>query len=162
MIRLSRAIALVAFVTSGAPPLLAQGGAFNPLAPSVGLLSCQSLPPTDADSASVVLHVTDSSSVVPMRESVIAYDSVGTPLFMTVSAREKTGDDRKHALVIRFEPVRRGARMLIGADGEPDSTFRPDPTVSAPDLPPGATPLMTSEIIRARDLAVWVWARRCK
>lgn len=154
--------------------LNAQARKFDPLVlPNGGPMACRSFPVTPADSAAIVLDIADDGPGQRGRESVAAYDSLGTPLYILVTASEGTPAalTRMHIVAMRFMPVSSGARITVASDG----TIVADTTAGARDaepgsvplprsgggLPPGAKLLADSETVQVRRLAGWFWDHRC-
>lgn len=124
--------------------------------PGTAPLLCRSIPVGRADSASFVYQFLDRQAERG-RESVVAFDSLGTPLYMTVFAPVRSAGThqwRTYAIALRFVPIALGDRLLL-------------PSVAQPDTPvshekPELETLSTTDLANAKTLAEWFWARRCK
>lgn len=123
------------------------------LAPPRPVMMCQSLPPTPEDSAAVVLQFLDGVERPLPRKSLVAFDSAGTPLYATIIAAQSTpdGGHTVHGVGVRFFGADRGGTRVIASRGPRDSVATRADSVSLTD----------AEVARARELAVWLWNRRC-
>lgn len=140
-------------------------GPFDALGPPVGQrMLCHPIPVTPADSAAVLLRFLDGRDELEPRETMIAYDSAGAPLYITVFAGEVTssGQKRIHAIAARLGAGAFGDRSTLGdttGGGEMGLVERRN---SALGPVPGSTPLTESEIARARFLAARLWDLSCR
>src|SRR5258706_4071985 len=135
---------------------------FGLLSPPVGPLLCHSLRATPADSARFIVRFVDGTDLVAGRQTIVAYDSTGTPLYMAIRANDSVAPTTKiHAISVRFVPERRGLWVVVeeGPDGR---ILRRGKTGELTHVPPQGPDLLTEgEISHARDLALWFWNHRC-
>lgn len=156
----SLAVALIALAIA-APAVQAQAGADDPFSipTTAGSVLCRAIPASPADSAHVLIHFEDSVASFPERERVVAFDSLGLPLYLTLRAvaSPREGAGVVHAFMIRFHPFSGGARSSLAAEGEPVSKENPQSAGKPADW----IDLSPQEVERARKLAVYTWDRRC-
>lgn len=154
---------LVACVALFARVLGAQGnGEFDPLGVPGATLICRPIPVEPADSAAFEFEFIDGSDLGAQRITLLAFDSVGTPLFMMLYAPTKISSSRqrKYFFEVQFYPDRKGVRLVSG-----DETTSRDSTGSADSVKhnnPKEETLTTAEIAHAKVLAEWFWTHRCK
>lgn len=156
----SQRMILAAFVTlhTGVASAQASTG-FDPLNIPGPTLVCRSIPVDPADSAAFAFEYIDGSDPTGTRISLVAFDSVGAPIFMMVHAptTNANGERRMHVVAAQFLPKRVGGRVVITA---------PAPMGGAADSvalrKPAETTLTDAEITHAEKLAKWFWTHRCK
>ena len=107
--------------------------------PTGQVLMCRPTSPTSADSAAVMRVWLLGGE----REVYVGHDSSGSPRFMLVLERGRTGavEARRRAILVRF-----GTEGASGLRG---------------DLGPEPEWLTEPEIARAKELALWLWTHRC-
>lgn len=144
---------------------IAQGQAipFDPLAVPNAALLCHAFAAVPEDSAAFVFEYVDGPESGRSRKSAVAFDSGGTPLYMTVVApgKDALGEQQTYALALRFYPKSQGARMILPEQmtAEPPRTGRVD---SVKPSQVAEEQLNAIDIAHAQDLARWFWAHRCK
>lgn len=151
---------LIAIATRAAAQ---ENKAFDPLSPSTGqMLMCRSIAVTPADSADRIFEFREGSDPLSRRETLVAYDSVGSALYLLLSAADTLAgwDSPLHYIAIRFQPKGEGTHARIALDLAL-RTSRVQPGDSAQRLPPGVREVSSEEITRARALAQDFWSRRC-
>ena len=116
------------------------------------VFACHALEPGAADSAASILEFIDGE--VNARETLVAFDSVGVPVYMTVHMTESVPPVAvSHNVLVRFalggeylrieKPIRDGkivdeaARITLSEELSPD------------------------EMKKSQQLAVWLWDHRC-
>jgi hypothetical protein len=98
---------------------------------------------------------------VRTRRSAIAFDSVGTPLYMTLvrTTTDSLGQERKYGLVLRLYPERRGTRIIFA--NQVDGQLKKPGFDSSDGDQPREEPLTAGELSKGNTLALWFWKRRC-
>ena len=133
---------------------------FDPLVLPGTVLLCRSLPTSPADSAAFAFEYVDGGGAGVQRTSFAAFDSVGQPLYMMVSAKGQHMGFM-HNVVVRFSPKGAGERVVLHSQRPPQT-----PPVGGPDSIDRSKPVEESltdvEIARAKALAKWFWVHRCK
>jgi hypothetical protein len=134
----------------------------DPLRLPGAVLLCRSTPTGPTDSAAFVFEYVDGNGSEGQRTSFAAFDSVGEPLYMMVSApgQGARGERVTRAVVVRFIPNGLGERVVL-----PDAPTSQAPPVGGADSVTRAkasTELLTdAEVAHARVLAEWFWEHRC-
>lgn len=125
------------------------------LAMPAGAVLCRSAPVTAADSAAFILAFRDTvtaSAKSRARESTVAYDSLGRPLYMLVTVRDLAGSPPELTLfAVRLAPFRAGGRV------EPDSDLPSAASFGAPR----ESALTEADLEQAHRLATDLWMRGC-
>jgi hypothetical protein len=117
-----------------------------------GPIACRPIAVTPADSAAALLEFIDGES--RPRETLAAYDSAGTPLYMTVHVTEPPSTNSvSHSVAVRFSaggyylrverPVRSGS-VIAEAAHITDQVE-----------------LSAAEFAKSKELAIWLWDHRC-
>jgi hypothetical protein len=136
---------------------------FDPvLSPPSRIFMCRSPRPSPADSAAFVIRFADGANLASGRQTVIAYDSAGTPLYMAIRAPDSlSANMRVQVIAIRFRPDRRGVWTIMEADstGRLSSHARNGEPLHKP--PSGADLLTETEIAQSSRFAEWGWQHRC-
>jgi hypothetical protein len=140
-------------------PVGAQATAeIDPLVLPNAVLLCRAKPVTPADSAVFVFHYVDPVGTNGRRTTSIAFDSIGQPLYIVVTASQAdiNGDPLIYTVFARFFPKALGGRVNVrNQRASPTDSLVPHPVSVKQDLTNG-------DIARAKDLADWFWAHRCK
>ena len=119
-------------------------------APS-GPFACHALEATPADSAASIFEFIDGE--VNARETLAAFDSAGTPLYMTVQMTESTPPmDVSHNVLVRFRAL--GEYLRI------EKPFK-DGKLVEEFARMTNHPLTAGEMAKSEQLAVWLWDHRC-
>lgn len=154
-------LSIACFLLFCVRPLSAQGlDEYDALRlPSGPAMMCYPVTIGPADSAAAVLHLIDGDPAASPRDVMVAYDSLGNPLYLTVRARWKVdaGGALLHAVAARLAPTEHGFLVVApsaaaGAGGdEPPNQTEPVPTSLSP-----------SDLARARTLADRLWSFPCR
>ena len=159
---LNRAIMLAIGISVGGSPLCAQtSDEPDPLSQLTSPFICRSAPTTVEDSAAFVFSFLDRPASNATRRILFAFDSVGSPLYSTISLSIAGGEENRMVLlIIRLAPWSGGSRIRT-SDGHADTlgALVPEGGRSEPSTASGT--LSVRDIARVRDLGVWLWPRRC-
>lgn len=132
---------------SGAKP-------FNPFAVPTGLLLCHLLPRNPAwPQGFIVFEFEDGTLMINDRLIDAAYDSVGTPRLLVVSATEKLGGQPPimHGFSVSFPDDKPATGFHIVNSSAGGGTLEPPRDV----LPPAM-------IADSRNLLLYLWSHRCE
>lgn len=156
---------LTAFV-SGANRLGAQGdGSSDPLGLPRTSLRCQKLSTTPGSTSfgdAITLRFEEGGNFRDARVMDAAYDSVGTPIYLSVLAtRADSGSPPvTHALVARFGSAATTAGWRVRRSASDSAAFKSaESGLSA--AASALEPMSLAEASQARALALWLWSHRC-
>lgn len=123
-----------------------------------GALLCRAITSAPADSAAFLFKYAESRDSGGQRMSLVAYDSAGAPLYMTMYSptKDSIGDIRVQFVAVRFRPRRLGERVMLPTPPPAGSTDSVRPAISA------AATLSEAEISHVEKLANSFWMHRCK
>lgn len=125
------------------------------LAIPAGAVLCRPVQVTPTDSATFILKFRDTVTAAPKsraRESTVAYDSLGRPLYMLVTIEDLAGSPPELTLFsVRLAPFRLGVRV------EPDSDLPSAASFGAPR----ERALTEADLEQAHRLATDLWTRGC-
>lgn len=158
-------IAIACSVLLAGPASAQSVDAFDPLGPPVGqTMLCYPISISASDSAAVLLRFLDGRDESQLRETMMAYDSSGIPLYFTVLAHEMTssGKTRTHAVAGRLSPNAFGVRSVVGDTSGGGQIAISESRDSLPKLVPGSTLLTAAELSRAGALAARLWTFPCR
>lgn len=131
----------------------------DPLALPTQIMMCRSLPTTPADSGASALQFVDGADPLSSGRRIgVAYDSLGAPRFLLVLAPHgnMSGGGYVRAVAVRFGQPEEGYSGVLGeAASLPDNG-----QFGSTDLRQRIR-LTEAEVSQARELARWLWARRC-
>lgn len=137
---------------------------FDPLGLPGSVLLCRSMPVTPRDSAAFVFQYLDGSGSEATRNSFAAFDSVGKPLYMMLSAEGagSRGELQRKMVVVRFFAQKSTGGILVIPDplspeGRP---VVPGDSTARPKVP--QQPLTDEDVVHAKALAEWYWTHRCR
>jgi hypothetical protein len=117
----------------------------------VGPFACREIKTSPADSAASILEFIDGEANA--RETLVAYDSAGLPLYMTVQMTESSPSiDVSHNVVVRFKAL--GEYLRIEKPFK-DGKFVEEAARFTDD------PLTANEMMKSEQFAVWLWNHRC-
>ncbi len=138
----------------------------DPLSLPGAVIMCRAMRPTPADSASFVYQYIDPRGGLDQRTSVVAFDSLGKPVYIAISdpGSDSTTDRLVDQLAVRFSPFAAGERVILSVRREPPPTLGGDSGSASgkkPDPDIRKLVLTDPELTRARSLADWFWTRRC-
>lgn len=153
---------LIACLLSCAGNVNAQSSlALEQLLTPKGSLLCHSIRTDPADSVAHLFQFIDGNDSLNRRTSMIAFDSAGAPLHMMVSVpgNDSKQERKTYVFAVQFFPTSQGGRLVV-----PDRTALPitakTDTVSRAEAIEET--LTAAEVARAKALADWFWARRCR
>ena len=135
---------------------------YTQLNPPGRVYACRAPQPTAKDSAAFVLRIVDNADFVSGRQTVAAYDSAGTPLYIAIRAPDTlSANPRLHVIAIRFRPQPRGVWTVIEGDSTGRLTHHARNGQPVHTPPSGADLVTPDEISRAAEFADWAWRHRC-
>ena len=141
---------------------MAQGVVLDAFAKPTGMILCVGARPEPADSASIVYDVSDEAPGVDARETRVGYDSLGTPVFLSILATTQRADSAyAEAYIVRFTRPE-AAVYTIGAGplSSPVSGRERVPLES--EFKMVKSRMTELDLTRARDFAKEFWTRRCQ
>jgi hypothetical protein len=112
----------------------------------VGPIMCRPVDITAADSAASVLEFVDGE--VSARETLVAFDSSGVPLYMTVQMTE-------------FLPPVSVSHNVIGEYLRIEKPFKDGKVIDEAARITSNEGLTSDEMTKSEQLAVWLWNHRC-
>lgn len=132
--------------SAGAGPEAQTVGEFDPFAPLDGMLMCRLDSLTAEDRAAGVAVAVDMAD--SFREFMVAFDSAGNPLGLTLYAIRGPDPQRArgYAFVLRFAP---------------DGALLEAVAAEMPPNPPQERDVTADEAQRARQFGQMIWQRRC-
>lgn len=154
-------IACLAFYARSASAQVTMG--VDPLSIPKGTLLCHSVRTDPADSTAFLFQYIDGNDSIRKRLSMIGFDSVGTPLYMMVSAPAESarGERLTYVFTVQFFPKAQGGR-LISFDEASSQIEGEKGADSVAHRKPIEETLTDAEVAHARVLAEWFWIRRCE
>ena len=118
----------------------------------VGPIMCRPVDITAADSAASVLEFVDGE--VSARETLVAFDSSGVPLYMTVQMTEFLPPvSVSHNVLVRFRVI--GEYLRI------EKPFKDGKVIDEAARITSNEGLTSDEMTKSEQLAVWLWNHRC-
>lgn len=141
---------------------LSQGVSFDAFAKPHGMILCQGVRPQPSDSATIVYEVSDEATGIDARETRVGYDSIGTPVFLSVLATTQSADSAyAKVYLLRFSHPKAGA-ITIGSGplSKPAGSLVAVPIASEFKM---VKSIMTElDVEGAHSFAKEFWGRRCK
>ena len=140
-------------------------GSFSPLGLPRTKLLCHTLPRSPSDTSityATALRFEEANDFNDSRVMDAAYDSAGTPVYLSVLAtragprREPVAD----AIVVRFGSAGSAAGLRVRTSNS-DSTGAKGKESGLGSAAPALVPMSLAEASQARILAVWLWSHRC-
>jgi len=138
---------------------------YDPFTQPVTSLRCEAAPadPTDGTRAAIELQFDEGDELLDGRSIEVGYDALGSPVSLVILASRvlSPGHVITEVLAVRFGArgtaagfrVRRG---INGSDSRDSMGRKPLPVaVDEKEL------LTPAEITKAKELAAWLWTRRC-
>ena len=117
-----------------------------------GPFACHAIEATAADSASSLVEFIDGE--VNTREAMVAFDSSGVPLYMTVQMSELTPSlEISHNVLVRFNV--RGEYLRIEKPLEDGKVVNEVARIALNEA------LAPDEMTRSKQFAVWLWDHGC-
>jgi hypothetical protein len=119
-----------------------------------GPIACRPVTVTPADSADVMLEFIDGMPDVRTRQTLIAFQTAGTPLYMTVNQTElQPAKFETHNIAVRFGVL--GEYLHVERPMRNGQVVRDSAGVFS------TTILTTAEMAKSKELAMWFWEHRC-
>lgn len=116
------------------------------------IFACHAIDAGPADSAASILEFIDGESTA--RETLVAFDSVGVPLYMTVQMTESAPSVAvSHNVLVRFAVV--GEYLRI------EKPFKDGRAIDEAARITLTEELNPDDMKKSRQLAVWIWDHRC-
>jgi len=117
-----------------------------------GPFACHAIEATAADSAASLVEFIDGE--LNPREAMVAFDSAGAPLYMTVQMTERTPLlEVSHNVLVRFKVL--GEYLRI------EKPFRNGKVVNEAARITLDEALLPDEMTRSQQLAEWLWDHGC-
>lgn len=136
-----------------------QGQPADPVAIPTRSLLCRPIPPGPPVPGVVVVTIVEEppDSVTDGRTFTATYDTLGAALSLLVTMHERIPPDTDQltAIGVQFGPSAQGMRAVGNAAAITGAS-------GIPAVPPTRESLTGAEIDRARQLAEWLWAHRCR
>ncbi len=135
---------------------------FDAFTKPTGTMRCRSQTATHADSADILYNFVDGDGM-QLRETTVAFDSLGTPLYLALFSPEvrSTGTRVVHALAVRFGKPSKGSHIILPLGSGGDSPAQSDTARANASTQPSEEAFTEADGDRALLLAVWLWEHRC-